>query len=171
MDFDGQVEADSSSPCSNAKRHLQFEFVDMLGLHWGVVVTGTQSNLINLHSNWWWQLAPLNRSTTRSDTTHEWCWGTAIIIYSHFLWIELNSSQVASMATIEFYFRWKPVVAEADPHYIMGVSCLLRFNLISFKNSRNSLLIVEHVTCWRDHRELRDWEWSKRRFGRELCVA
>ncbi len=30
------------------------------------------------------------------------------------------------MATIEFYCRWKPVVAEADPHYIMGVSCLAR---------------------------------------------
>jgi hypothetical protein len=30
------------------------------------------------------------------------------------------------MATIEFYCRWKPVVAEADPQYIMGVSCLAR---------------------------------------------
>jgi len=54
---------ESMFECQTASK---IEFVDMVGLHWGVLVTGTQSNFINLHCNWWWQLVTLSRSNTRS---------------------------------------------------------------------------------------------------------
>ena len=167
---------ESMFECQTASK---IEFVDMVGLHWGVLVTGTQSNFINLHCNWWWQLVTLSRSTTRS--TRVWCdtWMSFTLmnrtlrncnpflapfskltsqllnslptvthcpkwirlIYSNFLWIELNSSQVASMATIAILLPLEDGhggsrSALHHGRFLFG-SRLPRFNLISFNISRN----------------------------------